>query len=258
MGSKIDRVGERNVNNFGSKMVITKYRNAMDIDVYFPEYDYITKNVQYGNFKKGNIKCPYERRYYGIGYLGEGEYEVRENGKLTKVFTTWHSMLQRCYSEKYHGRQPTYIDCKVCKEFHNFQNFAKWYENNYYKVEGERMHLDKDILLKGNKIYSKETCIFVPERINTLFTKCDSSRGKSVIGTSPKNGKYQVECKIFNSETGKSKREYLGIYDMQEKAFEVYKQFKENYIKQLADYYKDLIPQILYDALYNYIVEITD
>lgn len=258
MGSKIDRVGERNVNNFGSEMVIIEYRKYSDIDVYFPEYDWTTKNNTYQNFKNGKIKSPYDKSVFGVGYLGEGEYESRENGKLTKVYATWCHMLERCYYEKYHKRYPTYIDCKVGEEWHNFQNFAKWYENNYYEVEGEIMCLDKDILIKHNKIYSPDTCVFVPQTINTLFVKNNKNRGNSVIGTSPMNGKYMVTCSMFDFKTGKSKNEYLGRYKTQEKAFEVYKYYKEKNIKQIADYFKEQIPIKLYNALYNYIVEITD
>ena len=257
--SKVDRTGEKNINNFGSEMVITGYRMNRDMDVYFPEYDWIVRNVQYGNFKKGNVKCPYEPSICGIGYIGEGEYKRWENGKDTRVYKTWNNMLRRCYDKKYHEKYPTYIGCEVSEDFHNFQNFAKWYYNNYYEVEGERMHLDKDILCKGNKIYSPETCIFVPERINSLFTKCDRSRGESVIGTTlTKNGKYRVSCNLINTVTGEPKRKHLGYYETQEKGFEVYKQFKENYIKQIADYYKEQIPISLYNALYEYEVEITD
>lgn len=80
-------------------------------------------------------------------------------------------MLNRCCSGKLHKRESTYINCKVCDEWLNFQNFSEWFKNNYYEVEGQRMELDKDILNKGNKIYSPNTCIFVPHNINNLFTK---------------------------------------------------------------------------------------
>lgn len=259
MGKNINRIGERNINTFGSEMVIVEYRMNRDIDVYFPEYDWTFKNARYETFKKGNIKCPYDRSIYGVGYIGEGNYKVSENRKLTKVYSTWQSMLQRCYSNKFHKKQPTYIGCDVSEEWYNFQNFAKWYYENYYEVEGEKMHLDKDILYKHNKIYSPRTCIFVPQTINGLFIKRDNNRGKSVIGTTPrKNGKYQVKCCLINPETGKSKYEYLGIYDTQEKGFKIYKYYKEKNIKQVADYYKDLIPYKLYQALYEYVVEIDD
>ena len=256
--SKIDRTGEEGYNNFGSEMIIVEYRKAIDIDVYFPEYNWTFKGATYQSFKKGNIKCPYERTVYGVGYIGEGKYKVSENGKATRVYITWGHMLQRCHDEKCKEKQPTYKDCKVSEEWYNFQNFAKWYEYNYYEVEGERMELDKDILVKHNKIYSPDTCVFVPQTINTLFVKCDKTRGDSFIGTSLKDGKYQAGCSLINPETGKSKYEYLGYYETQEKAFEIYKYYKEKNIKVVADYFKNKIPTILYDTLYEYEVDIDD
>ena len=110
----------------------------------------------------------------------------------------------------------------------------------------------------GYKIYSPETCVYVPQTINKLFTKCDKSRGESVIGTTPFKDKYVVQCRMINPKTGKSKQEYLGRYETQEKGFEVYKYYKEKNIKEVADYFKGQIPQILYNALYNYEVEIDD
>ena len=258
MKSNKDRIGEKNYSKFGSEMIIIDYKNNRDIDVYFTEYDWTAKGVQYSNFKGGNIKCPYERRYYRIGYIGEGKYKVSENGKLTRVYKTWYNMIRRCYDEKFQEKHPTYIGCAVYEEWHNFQNFTEWYDNNYYEIEDEIMELDKDILIKHNKIYSPETCIFVPQTINSLFIKNDKNRGESVIGTTPFQGKYVTQCNMINPETGKSKQKYLGLYSTQEKAFEAYKYYKEKNIKVVADYFKDLIPERLYNAMYNYEVEIID
>ena len=219
MGSKINRIGEKRINNFGSEMIIIGYRTNKDIDVYFPEYDWTFKNSAYKEFKNGKIKCPYERRYYVVGYSGEGKYKVKENGKHTRVYKTWSNMLKRCYDPKLHKKRPTYKDCEVSEELHNFQNFAKWYEDNYYEVEGERMCLDKDILVKGNKIYSPETCIFVPNTINLLFTKSDKARGKSVIGTHCCiNGKYQVRCSLINPKTLYPNNYFKSVWVIAEKA----------------------------------------
>ena len=257
MREKINRTGYETYNNFGSKMIITKYNNAHDIDVYFSEYDWTFNHTEYGAFKKGNIKCPYERRVFGVGYLGDGKYKVKENGKTTKCYETWHSMLRRCYYPKYQEKYPTYKDCDVCEEWHNFQNFAKWYNDNYYEIEYKVMCLDKDILSKGNKIYSPETCIFVPNEINLLFVKRDKSRGNDHIGICKRpSGNYQVRC---NNGEG---LDYLGTYSTKEKAFEVYKQYKEKYIKDVIDSYEGRIPEPFYnrlrEAMYNYEVEIDD
>ena len=256
--AKIDRTGEERLNNFGSKMIITKYNNNRDMDVYFPEYEYTIIHVTYGDFKKGVIKCPYEKRTYGKGYIGIGKYKPIKNGKITKCYDVWQSMLQRCYDDKYQEKYPTYKGCTVESHLLNFQNMGEWIENNYYEIPGERMHLDKDILCKGNKVYSRDTCIFVPQRINSLFVKCNKSRGKNPIGmTLISSGNYQVYC---NNGYGKS--DYLGTYSTKEEAFRVYKQYKEKIIKEVIDLYEGIIPELHYSklkkAMYNYRVEIDD
>ena len=259
MVARIDRTGEERINSFGSKMVIKEYRKWNDIDVYFPEYDWTFNHVRYDTFKKGNIKCVYERRTYGVGYLGEGKYNSRENDKLTKCYNTWIHMLERCYDPKLQEKEPTYKGCTVEDYLLNFQNFAHWYENNYYEIEDEVMCLDKDILFKGNKIYSPETCVFVPQNINTLFIKCNKSRGDYPIGVcyNKQNGKYIPQCNVCNS-----KSRHLGCFDNPEEAFQVYKQYKEKYIKEVIDSYEGIIPEPHYsklkNAIYNYKVEIND
>lgn len=255
---KIDRIGEEALNKFGSKMIVKEYRGARDIDVYFPEYDWTFEHAYYSNFKNGAIKCPYEPRYYSKGYLGEGKYKMSENGEFKKEYKIWHGMLQRCYCPKYQEKYPTYKDCKVEEHLLNFQHMGEWLEENYYEAPGERMHLDKDILCKGNKVYSRDTCIFVPERINVLFTKCDKTRGDCPIGMClSSSGNYQVEC-----HDGYGKSVYLGVYSTEEEAFEVYKNYKEKVIKEVIDSYEGIIPEPHYsrlrEAMYNYEVEIDD
>ena len=260
MGNIIDRTGEENLNNFGSKMVITEYRGALDIDVYFPEYNWTFKNGQYYNFKNGSIKCPYEKRYYDIGYLSEGKYKVSENGKSTKCYIAWYDMLRRCYDPKFHEKNPTYKECEVDEGWYNLQSFGDWFADNYYEIENEKMCLDKEILNKDNKVYSLNACIFVPHNINTLFIKCDKSRGEYPIGVyyDKRDKKFRAQCSIYDFKERKRKTIYLGYYDTPEKAFEVYKKYKENHIREVADYYKKQIPERLYQALYEYEVEIND
>lgn len=253
---KEDKVGEININTFGSKMIIAKYRKYNDIDVYFPEYDWTYYHTRYEHFKNGRIKCPYESRYYDKGYIGDGKYALSMNGIDTKVARIWSHMLERCYSNNLHKKYPTYKDCEVCDEWLNFQNFAEWCEKNYYEIEGERMDLDKDILSKNNKIYSPDTCIFVPSKINSVFAKKNwKTRGDLPTGVSickNKKQKYHSQCRIGSCT------KHLGYYDTPEEAFMAYKTFKENYIKQIADRYKEYMPEKLYNALYEYEIEYED
>ena len=258
MNKKIDRTGEERVNKFGSKMIIKEYRNAIDIDIYFPEYDWTFKHAIYKNFKNGKIKCPYEPKVCGVGYVGEGKYKTRENGKITDEYNIWYDMIQRCYDPKHQERYPTYKGCKVEDYWLNFQHMGEWIEENYYEVPGEKICLDKDILYKGNKIYSRKTCIFVPQRINTLFIKCNKSRGKNPIGvTELPSGNHQAYC-----NNGYGKYVYLGVYSTKEEAFRVYKEYKEKVIKETIDSYEGIIPEPHYSrlktAMYNYEVGIDD
>jgi hypothetical protein len=196
-----------------------------------------------------------ERKVFGVGYVGKGKYKHITNGKHTKQYTVWHSMIRRCYSEVYLKNKPSYIGCKVVEQWHNFQNFAEWYDKNYYEIEGETMCLDKDILVKGNRIYSPETCVFVSRSINSMFTKTDSKRGKYPIGV-----KWHSRDEIFEAKCcdGTKKHIYLGRFKTPEEAFQVYKTYKESLIKRTAIKFKDQIPSKLYNALMNYEVEITD
>lgn len=247
---KIDRTGEINFNTFGSKMTVIRYKNHNNMTVEF-ECGYKVECTYY-QFSKGEILNVYDKTVYKVGYIGEGKYKTKVNNKQTIQYEHWKGMLRRCYDEKSLKKNKTYIGKTVCDEWLNFQNFAMWFDENYYEVENETMCVDKDILTKGNKIYSQQTCLIVPSRINSLFIKCDNSRGDNPLGVRKNYNKYDARCSTHKKSV------YLGIYRTKEEAFEHYKEFKENYIKKVADSYKGKIPKILYNAMYNWKVEITD
>lgn len=231
----MSKIGDVNYNKFGSKMEIIAYRTAHNIDVYFEEYNWIAKNRKAGDFRLGKIKCPYEPRVCNIGYNGEGKYNATKNNKKTECYKTWKRMLERCYD----GTHPAYEDVTVCKEWHNFQNFAKWYEENYYTISNEKVCLDKDIL-SNNKIYSPSTCIFVPEKINLIF-----SGGFNGVTWEEKYNKWMVRVWVDG------KRKYLGLYNNYDEAFQIYKKEKEKYMQNVIISYKNIIPQYQYNILYN-------
>ena len=254
MGSKIDRTNEENISHEGYIMRIVEYHGNKNMIIEFQD-KYKTKiKCAYKEFKNGGIKNPYHPSVYNVGYIGVGKYHKNTH---KEIYQSWRDMLKRCYDPYELNKYPTYIDCYVYEEWCNFQEYAKWHESNHYEIFNQRMHLDKDILVKGNKIYSPDTCIFVPERVNELFTKSDVIRGEYPIGVNyhKQHKKLQVRC-----NTLKEKRKHLGYFPLNKpfQAFTAYKNFKENYIKEVADEYKDLIPQKLYEAMYNYEVEIND
>lgn len=253
-----ERLKETNYNKYGSKMTIVEYKNTHNIVVRF-ENGYTTE-CRYDHFQTGEVKSLYDKTICNVAYMGEGKYKSRQNGKMTRSYNKWSNMIRRCYDKEFQKKNSTYENCTVCEEWHNFQNFAKWFDENYYEMDGQRMALDKDILVKGNKIYSPENCLIVPSRINNLFCKTDDKRGDLPIEVYYHKGaeKYSIFCSIYDRDKNKQKHSYLGLSNNLESAFKVYKQFKEKIIKEVAEEYKNLIPTKLYNALYSWVVEITD
>jgi len=234
-------------------MKIIEYKGRHNITVEFTGHGN-TVSSSYENFKRGVIKNIYDKSVYNIGFIGEGKYKPTINQKHTARYSVWLDMLRRCFSDKFKNKYPTYKNCTVCDEWLNFQNFAEWYEDNFYEVGNQIMNIDKDILFKKNKLYCPNTCIFVPQEINLLFIKYDKCRGNFPIGVTfnKKHNKFYSSCEY------KDNNKYLGFYDTPEEAFEAYKNYKENLIKEVADKYKNIIPDKLYNAMYKYQVEITD
>lgn len=265
---KEDMIGQSNINKFGEKFTIYDYKDYEHIYIIFNESNYKTK-TSHDSFKHGRCFSPYAKTIYNHGYLGEGEYtptklipSINKNRKTnTSEYIAWCGMFTRCYDKDYHKKKPTYIGCEVYEEWCNFQNFAKWYNENKWKCGDSTMVVDKDILIKGNKIYSPNTCIIVPQELNSLFTSCKTVRGELPIGVSyTKQGRKHYRVRVSNHIL-ENKRIDLGNYNTIEEAFLVYKENKEKVIKEVADYYKNKYPKFpkkLYDALYAYEIEITD
>lgn len=243
-----ERIFEIRNNSQGTPMKIIRYGSMSDIDIQFmDEYGYIVHNAVYTNFKNGQIRNPYDKTIYNIGYLGVGKYMTKEYGKILESYNVWHDMLRRCYSETAKEKFQAYFQvCKVSKLWHNYQNFAQWFNENRYDVEG-RLHIDKDILYPGNKIYCPDTCLLVPQRINMLFLNKPNKRGLP-NGIIKSSDRYLVKyCGV----------EY-GYENTLEEAFKLYAKIKKDAIIKIANEYKDIIPKKLYRALleYNVLIDI--
>lgn len=256
---KEERLGEERINKQGCLMKIVEYNKASDIVVEFQdEYKY-KLNTSYGNFKKETIINPYHPTICGVGMKGS-KYPASymdENGNTihTKGYDTFKSMITRCYNVKYHAMQPTYTNAECCKEWLNRDNFEDWLRGqpNYENFLKGDFALDKDIIVKNNKIYSPETCCLVPRYINELFKKDWNGNNGMPVGVRTKRDKYVVYCCV------KGKNTYVGTYETKHKAFMVYKNFKEKHIKQVAneEFMRGNITKECYDAMMSYDVKFT-
>lgn len=201
---------------------------------------------------------------YGVGYnqkiKGQKHYSTD-----TKIYEKWYDMMQRCYDPEYKKENPSYTSVYSVPEWHNFQVFAKWYEENYYDCNGETMCLDKDLFSNDKSIciyepvkyneayrtnvayYSPETCCFLPERLNLLFRtgvqELYSEKLKCIEQTT--NGKYRLR---YNNK-------YFGTFDNKRSAWLCYKLNKELVIQTRTEEYKDYLPKHIYDKLMEYEIE---
>ena len=184
------------------------------------------------------------KKLFGVGYNSSITCEP----KNSMAYRIWRGMLERCYN--FPLRNKAYVGCSVCEEWWDFANFKKWFDVNY--IEG--WQLDKDILVKGNKVYSPDTCCFVPQEINTFFTSCRARRGSYPLGVSfvKSKNKFVATLSIDN------KNKTLGHFDNCDEAFEVYKHAKEQQLSVVANRWRDKLPDNVYKALVNYKISKND
>ena len=184
----------------------------------------------------GMVKDPFYPRVFGIGYIGEGEYSQTNNRKLSNL---WTNMLSRCYS----GRDSAYLNIKVCKKWHNFQNFCEditkmpnWNEKGF--------DLDKDWRIIGSKIYSPKSCSFVPKYINYFMKTYYNNYYETLpLGVSKRHGKYIAQIQF------KGTHKFLGYFTSAEQAGKMYNKHKTKFAKQLANKYKKVLHKDVYKNL---------
>ena len=236
-------------------LIVTKYVNSKDVCVKFVVTGYET-TTKASNVIAGSVKDRLLPTVHGIGITGDSQVIV--DGKHTKEYRLWNNMLKRCYSVGCQKVRPTYIDCSISENFRYLQYFKEWCNNqigfNSVDEKGKPFALDKDILVKGNRVYNEDVCVFVPQEINGLFTKRDKSRGEYSLGVS-----YHKRVKKYSSTVRKGGgNKHLGYFLSPEEAFLTYKAAKEDYIKEVANKWKDKIDPKVYEALMNYEVHIDD
>lgn len=202
--------------SFGD-LEIVEYIGSLSVKVKFISTGYETTK-QAGLIRKGGVKDLLSPHVFGVGFMGVGDYKASSKGKHSAACSTWENMMKRCYNEKHQADYPTYRGCTVHPSWNNFQNFAKWYEKNH--IDG--YHLDKDLLVVGNKVYSPRACVFIPNWLNSFTTNSGASRGEYPIGVflDKRYGNFKAQC----SNNGKTKS--LGYFSTSEEAHLAWRKYK--------------------------------
>ena len=257
MGNKVyekrdDLLGKEFETKKCGRCFIINYKNYNDVLVSFYEPFCIVK-CNLASLQKGHVSNPMFPTVLRKGYIGLGRYNSKNCGRIYKL---WEGVMRRCLGNKC----VSYKNVTICDEWLNFQNFAAWCESqeffNAKDDRGKSYHLDKDILVRGNKRYSPEFCRFVPSSINNLILSSKSARGMHPIGVSVKNGKFFSQITGGCSE--KKSTLILGYFDTPEEAFLSYKEVKELYIKDVANKWKDSIDVEIYESLMKWCVDKED
>lgn len=247
MSNQAVRAGDVFVTTQNCQCVVMDYRGSKDVIVRFLDGFGHEMSVTVSNLQRGSVKNPYHRSVYGVGMVGVGPHKMAVGVDHAKSSRVWRSMLKRCYDDKFHLSQPTYAECTVHPDWHNFQNFAEWHcqQPNW---DSPGFDLDKDIISRGNKEYGPENCAVVPSVINRIFGEKKKADGlpPGVIWVKSE-GKYLASC-----NDGRGRQIKIGRFDCPELAFLEYKAFKEAVIKREALAHRDLVDNRIFDALINY------
>lgn len=261
MRKYVEEVGKIYKTTHSGDVLVVGYGGANKVLVRFKDTGH-ERFTTLDELRKGCVVDRTKPKGENLWCLGDGKYKTRVSGVLTREFNIWKGVTRRCLLKSQKILQPTYEDVTVCDEWLNFQNFAEWcnQQNGFHSLtdSGENFQLDKDILVKGNKIYSPDTCCFVPREINNLFTLRKRCRGELPLGVrkfyvkSKQGFRYTISFNIpEKTKSGKT-------FDTPEEAFYCYKNAKESYIKSLAEKWKGRIEPKVYTALLCYEIDIND
>ena len=228
--------------NYGS-FIITDYDGCERVTIRFLTTQYETV-ASLDNIRIGNVRDKLVPSVFG-GVVGDEVIKLGE--KYIKEYYLWRSMLRRCYDEKHIEKKNNYKGCTVSENFKSFKYFKEWC-NKQIGFDQVGWHLDKDILVRGNKVYSEDTCCFVPCEINVIFTDRSATKGEYPVGVYYNKSRKKYVARV--SKHGCLK--HIGIFTSVEEAVAAYNKEKESHIKDVANIWKDDIDPRVYNAMMNY------
>lgn len=225
--------------NEGGRVEVLTYTRAKDVLVrHLDKFGYEAR-VSSCNLRKGKVKNPYFASVYGVGFIGVGEYLTVCGGKPTPEYTRWRSMMNRSYCLKYHDRRPTYRGVSVTPEWHNFQTFAEWSSKQpNSRVKG--YDLDKEMRVLGSKVYSPETCSYLPQEVNKILLDGGASRGSLPTGVIAYRDGWRAQVNVDGNGHMSSTFKTVG------EALDWYKTRKEDNVRSVASKYKENIHPEVY------------
>lgn len=240
-------VGQVRNTNEGGSFTVIEFHSATNVIIrHNDEHGHIAK-VSSDQVRNGNIRNPFYPTLYGVAYMGVGKHKAKIKGKNVQHYSVWTGAVCRCYCPVRLAKRPSYNGCTLSKEFLCYQNFAEWYTTHESYSLG--YELDKDLLVKGNKIYSAETCTMLPRELNLAIKDKVCKNSDLPIGVlRNKNGGYTAGLKI------RLKDNHLRTFKTSEEASAAYVVAKEAYVKELALEYKDQIEPRAFEALMNWTV----
>ena len=217
--------------------IINKVKDGYYRIKFLDEYGF-ENDVKYSNLSKGNIKNPFHKSVCGIGYLGRPRSKNQDKENL-RIYSIWIAMIKRCYSDKARILSPTYENCTVCEEWMCYDNFEKWYKENYpYSINNITFHIDKDLTQMDNinKIYSPKTVTFIPAKINNFILIYKNNFLDVGNSFDKENNKWVSRIKDFKT----NKYLNLGRFSTPEEASQAYKIARAENAEKAKQYLRDL------------------
>lgn len=195
---------------------------------------------------------------YGVG-INDWDSPVYVENKQMKEYQVWVGVLSRCFSDKEKARKPCYKDSKCSENWLVFSNFVRDIRSmvGFDKLMKSGWQIDKDLILKGNKDYSNETCCLLPKELNVFLINGASKRGSLPLGVHERvneNLSKRFVATIFY----KGKHIHLGYFGDPLGAHLAYKVKKEELLGIYAEELRGVIDDRAYRALMSYKVDIND